>query len=52
MVSEGKKHVLTEVMSQYYLAGRAEGNVIKVPSRFELGDSGVQMFNFSTISVQ
>ena len=49
MISEGREH---EILSQYYLPGRTEGNVINVPSRFEPGDSGVQIFSFSTIPVQ
>jgi len=52
MVSGGKEHDLTEVLSQYYLRGPTEGNVIKFPSRFETGDSEVQIFSCSTIPVQ
>lgn len=52
VASGGKEQHSTEVLSQYYLRGRFEGNVIKVPPRFETGDSGVQIFSFSTIQVQ
>jgi hypothetical protein len=49
MVSERKERVLTEVVYQYYLPGRT---VIEVPSRFEPGDSGVQIFDCGTIPLQ